>query len=108
MLGIWALGERALGQLIGRTTATLLVSQGSFSLAGQSVTFKVAEAVANGSFTLTGQAVTFAGTEFAATGFSIIETITKGRLLFSLLKFLMNFAARSNYKIAHLPGCGGT
>src|SRR3981189_1694072 len=68
MLGIWALGEKALGQLIGPTTATLLVSQGSFSLAGQSVTFKVAEAVANGSFTLTGQAVTFATYEVAAQG----------------------------------------
>jgi hypothetical protein len=69
MLGIWALGERALGQLIGRTTATLLVSQGSFSLAGQSVTFKGALATASGAaYALNGPAVTFEFGEVAAPG----------------------------------------
>src|SRR3981189_3981076 len=59
MLGIWALGERALGQLIGRTTATLLVSQGSFSLAGQSVTVK--GPLANAVFAVDGWTSGFSG-----------------------------------------------
>src|ERR1700716_4138449 len=59
MLGIWALGERALGQLIGPGTATLLVSPGSFSLAGQSVTFK--GALANAVFAVDGANSGFSG-----------------------------------------------
>jgi hypothetical protein len=59
MLGIWALGERALGQLIGPGTATLLVSPGSFSLAGQSVTFK--GALANAVFAVDGSNSGFSG-----------------------------------------------
>src|SRR3981189_1727983 len=100
MLGIWALGERALGQLIGRTTATLPVSQGSFSLAGQGVTFKGAlvnaggaayalngqtvtfkfgEVVGQGAYTFTGETAAFLGGlaatqgAFALTGFAITE-----------------------------------
>ena len=100
MLGIWALGERALGQLIGPGTATLPVSQASFSLAGQSVTFKGAlvnaggaayalngqtvtfkfgEVVGQGAYTFTGETAAFLGSltatqgAFALTGFAITE-----------------------------------
>src|SRR6266481_2971212 len=116
MLGIWALGERALGQLIGPTTATLLVSQGSFSLAGQSVTFKVAEAAANGSFTLTGQAVTFATYEVAAQGtytftgnaVSFLGALTAAQGAFALTGFTITEAfyfnaAGGSYALTGFP-----
>ncbi len=116
MLGIWALGEKALGQLIGPTTATLLVSQGSVSLAGQSVTFKVAEAVANGSFTLTGQAVTFATYEVAAQGtytftgnaVSFLGALTAAQGAFALTGFTITEAfyfnaAGGSYALTGFP-----
>ena len=55
MLGLWTLGEKALGQLSGSTTV-LTVAAGNFALAGAAAAVQVQEPEATGSCSLAGQA----------------------------------------------------
>jgi len=76
MIGIGALGERALGELPSSTTSVsvLSVSSGSFTLVRQAVTFPVRQPWNVTSFTLSGFAASFqlslpaAASSFALTG----------------------------------------
>lgn len=87
MLGFDALGRQAIGQA-GALTTILTASAASFTLTGQSVTFRISQTSGVGAYTVTGNAAPFViymttlPTSFAVTGNTVFFVTSQRRPLY--------------------------